>query len=362
MPDAPPPATTPNTSPLRLVAVVIGLVIVALLAFQIADSQMRGSADETSQLTMRAIGLTSPTVNELDAAFIDSNRDLVADGPADADAAIDPETLVFSFIPTKGNDERYMEVFADFTSFLSDRIGRPVKAVAFESSDDQMRALRNGDLHVTLFNTGAVPIAVNAAGFVPAGAPGLGEPQSYRMLIIVPTASPIQQVADLRGRELTLTHPNSNSGYKAPIVTLYYDFKMKPNQDYLIVSSWGHETSIRDIVAGEAEAAAVASDLLDRMIASGRISSSDFRVVYQSPPFPSAAIGYSALLNDELKSQITNAIGEFNFTGTSLAEEYPATRADRFAPVSYKDDFALVRRIDDAIGFEHKLDEPVTLN
>ncbi|MEM6333737.1 MAG: phosphate/phosphite/phosphonate ABC transporter substrate-binding protein [Planctomycetota bacterium] len=359
MTDAPNPAPAPseNTSPLRLLAVVIGLGIVGLLVYQLTLSSV-GAPPATENLTMRTIGLTSPISNRLDPAFVDTNADLVADAPADEADRLDPDTLIFSFIATPQDAERYLTVFADFADHLTSKVGRTVEIQTFTSTDEQLLALRNGSLHITMFNTGSVPIAVNAAGFVPVAAPGTDAPQAYRMLIIAPPGSPVNQITDLRGRELTVTRPTSNSGFKAPLVLLFSDYSMKPNEDFLISHSWGHENSIRSVVAGDATAAAVASDLLDRMIAAGEVSSADFEVVYKSELFPSAAIGYSARLTADLKQALDAAIAEFDFTDTSVATEYPDSRANRFAPVSYKDDFALVRRIDDAIGFEHKLTTP----
>jgi len=357
MSDAPSSNAQAAASPLRLVAVVIGLIIIALLAYQISMSSVAGNS-AGNQITMRTIGLTSPVLNRLDPAFKDTDNDLVADAPADPDRVIDPDTLTFSFIAQKQGGEQQLATFADFTDYLAEQVGRPVEAVAYESTDEQLKALRSGKLHLTLLNTGSVPIAVNAAGFVPVAAPGKQTPQAYRMVIITPNDSDIQTVTDLRGRELTLTRPTSNSGFKAPIVMMLHDFGMKPNLDFMIRNSWGHENSIREVVEGKAEAAAVASDLLDRMIASGEISSADVQIIYRSEPFPAAVLGYSALLKPELRDQLDQAISDFSFEDTSLTQEYSPNRADRFAPVSFKDDFALVRRIDDAIGFEHKLDIP----
>ena len=196
-------------------AVVIGLGIVGLLAYQVINSSV-GTPVGGENLTMRTIGLTSPISNRLDPAFLDNNADLVADAPADEADIIDPATLTFSFIATSQDGDRYLTVFADFADHLTSKLGRPVEIQTFTSTDDQLAALRDGSLHVTMFNTGSVPIAVNAAGCVPVAAPGTETPQAYRMLIIAPPGSPVNQITDLRGRELTVTRPTTNTHRKRP--------------------------------------------------------------------------------------------------------------------------------------------------
>jgi phosphonate transport system substrate-binding protein len=76
-------------------------------------------------------------------------------------------------------------------------------------------AMRAGRLHVTGFNTGSVPLAVNAVGFRPfAMMASLDGSFGYEMEIIVPADSDIQSIEDLRGRQLAFTSETSNSGFK----------------------------------------------------------------------------------------------------------------------------------------------------
>ena len=60
-------------------------------------------------------------------------------------------------------------------------------------------------------------------------------------------------------------------------------------------------------------------------------------------------------LNPELAATIREAILSYDWTGTPMEQEYTATGATAFVPVTYKDDWAMIRLIDDASGFEHRL-------
>jgi phosphonate transport system substrate-binding protein len=331
-------------------------VIAALLAVGIGLGFMLGGASSTpdNRIMMAVTGLGRPVANRLSPQYADNNQDLVADPPADAAALLDPPTLRFSFIATP-DPAHYQSVFAGLVRHLGDATGRPAEYVPYASVQRQLQDLRDGNLHVVGFSTGSVPIAVNAAGYVPLCTPGGQGASRYSMLLIVPATSALQAPGDLKGRTLTLTAPNSNSGYKAPLVILLSDFGMEPGRDFEIVNSFDHLESIRRIATGEAAAAAVASDLLERAEAQGVIQPDQYRTIYRSEQVPTAAIGHSHALGPELAATIRDALLEYDWEGTALATEYAATGADRFEPVSYKDDWAIIRRIDDAVGYRHEL-------
>ena len=44
---------------------------------------------------------------------------------------------------------------------------------------------------------------------------------------------------------------------------------------------------------------------------------------------------------------------DFKWEGTGLEKEFGATEVTAFVPVNYKDDWSLIRRIDDAMGTMH---------
>lgn len=306
-------------------------------------------------LLVRLSGLLNPVNNKLDPMYTDADGDLVADVPTDVTKQRDPQRLRVCYIYSDEPGE-YKAAFADFAAYLSKATGKPVDYVDMSSLSEQLSALKHGQLDITVFNTGSVPIAVSAAGFVPVGCLGSEKGSSkYEMEIIARPDSGIQSVADLTGRELALTDPGSNSGYKAPLVLIKADFGLMPGKDFGVRYSGGHEESIRSIADGTYQAAAVASDVLDRKVAAGDIKPEQFKVIYKSESFPTAAVGYAHDLSPELADKIRAAIFAFRFPGTSMDKLFAGTGQDRFVPVDYKNDWALVRRIDDAIGFAYQV-------
>jgi phosphonate transport system substrate-binding protein len=296
-----------------------------------------------------ALGLDQPSANRLDEQFQDEDGNLIADPPKDSNQWLDPETLRFSYLAA--NQEHYAQVMASLLEYLSEQCGRPVVFAPQESPDDQLAGLKKGELHIVGINSGAVPVAVNQCGFVPLSSFGTNDRLvTYTMKFIVRKDSPVKSVADLRGHRLALTDPTSNSGWKAPLMLLKNEHGLTPIVDYDIASTGSHENSIKAIAAGDEEAAAVASDELQLAQARGLIAADDFRVVYESEPFCNNTIGCPYNLHPLLVEKVRAALLELNWEGSKLADEFSILGATQFVAVSFKDDFKLIRQIDDAMG------------
>ena len=61
-----------------------------------------------------------------------------------------------------------------------------------------------------------------------------------------------------------------------------------------------------------------------------------------------------AALRAHCAAKLREAVVGFAFTGTAHEAGYAANGADGLVATSYKDDFALIRRIDDAVGYDHQ--------
>jgi phosphonate transport system substrate-binding protein len=296
-----------------------------------------------------ALGMDQPTTNRLNASFVDSNGDLVADAPSSQDRWLDPPTLRFSYLAV--DQERYAEIWADLMRHLTERCGRPVEFVSQGSPDDQLNGIKEGSLHIVGVNSGAVPVAVNECGFVPICSFGAdGKLATYTMKIIAAASSPVQNVSDLRGHQVALTDPTSNSGWKAPLLLLKNEHGLTPIVDYDIVTTGGHPASIKAIADGEQEIAAVASDELRLAEAHGVIKPDSYRVLYESRPFCNNTLGCPHNLNPELAEKLKQALLDFSWEGSQLADAMATIGAKEFVAVSFKDDFGLIREIDDAMG------------
>ena len=224
----------------------------------------------------------------LDKRYIDMDGDLVADTPA---KTIDPPTLAFAYTP--GEDRAlHASVWDALLRHLEKITGKHVRFFPVQSNAAELEAMRAGRLHIAAFGTGSVPIAVNCAGFVPFAVMG-GEHGilGYEMELITYPDSGIKKPADLRGRKLAFTSPTSNSGFKAPSVLLRSEFGLEAGRDYTTVFSGKHENSILGVVNKDYDAAAIANEVMVRMLARGIVNEQQIRSIYKSSTFPTAAFG-----------------------------------------------------------------------
>jgi len=294
-----------------------------------------------------------PVRNQLDVLFTDADGDLVAD-PPDPRSQINPQKLIL-VMPSTGSGEMDVE-WKPLLDHLSAATGRPVQ-MELATIDDmyRLRALRQGEAHLALIGPGAVPIAVNAAGFVPVGMlptdQGAGVTQS---LLIVPAGSPITSPFNLRGADVLFVEPSSNAGFKAAAVALRSDFGLRPGRDFTWRFSGDQRDSIRQIKEKQATVAAVSADAVRAEIAAGRLRSDEYRVIYQSENFPTAAIGYIHMLNVEVAQKLREALLSFDWKKTTL-EPVLGSKRTRFIPINYREDWSLLRRIDDATGTTHTI-------
>ena len=286
----------------------------------------------------------------LDKRYVDMDGDLVADTPA---KTIDPPTLVFAYTP--GEDRAlHASVWNDLLRHLEKVTGKQVKFFPVQSNAAELEAMRAGRLHIAAFGTGSVPVAVNCAGFVPFAVMG-GEHGilGYEMEIITYPDSGISKPADLKGRKLTFTSPTSNSGFKEPSVLLRSEFGLEAGRDYSSVFSGKHENSILGVVNKDYDAAAIANEVMRRMIVRGVVKEDQIRSVYKSATFPTAAFGVAYNLEPSLAAKVREAFFSFSWAGTALEQEFSALGVFKFLPITYKQAWALVRDVDAAMNTKY---------
>ena len=283
---------------------------------------------------------------QLDTQYCDENKDLVADIPKDPRKWRDPSTLVWAYTPVE-DPAIYANVFKPFTDFLEKCVSKKIVYYPVQSNSAEIEAMRSGRLHFAGFSTGPTGFAVNLAGAVPFAAKGRGdEVQGYNLLAIVKASSPFNSMADLKGKRVAHTSPSSNSGNLAPRV-LFPDLGLKPEEDYKPLMSGGHDKSTLGVASGDYDMAPVASDVYDRMIIRGTVKKEDFRILYKSPVFPTSSFAHAHDLKPELAEKLKSCFYQFRFT-PEMQKEFNGD--DRFLPISYQKDWAVVRDVAEKTG------------
>jgi phosphonate transport system substrate-binding protein len=299
-------------------------------------------------------GLTTAAISQdacsnrgqLDSHYCDRDGDLVADLPTDPTRLKDPATLVWAYTPVE-DPAIYANVFKPFTEYLTQCTGKKLVYYPVQSNAAEVEAMRSGRLHFAGFSTGPTGFAVNLAGAVPFAAKGTGDHvRGYNLLAIVKASSPLKTLADLKGKKVAHTSPSSNSGNLAPQV-LFPAEGLKPGEDYKPLMSGGHDKSVLGVNSGDYDMAAVASDVFERMATRGTIKTTDFRILYRSPIFPTSSFAHAHDLKPELAAKLKECFFSFRFTA-EMVKEFNGD--DRFLPISYKKDWAVVRDVAEKSG------------
>jgi phosphonate transport system substrate-binding protein len=283
---------------------------------------------------------------QLDTLYCDADRDLVADAPKDPARWRDPSTLVWAYTPVE-DPAVYANIFKPFTDHLEKCTGKRTVYYPVQSNAAEIEAMRSGRLHFAGFSTGPTGFAVNMAGAVPFAAKGLGDQvRGYNLLAIVKASSPYKSLADLKGRKVAHTSPSSNSGNLAPRV-LFPEKGLTPETDYKPLMSGGHDKSVLGVNSGDYDMAAVASDVFERMATRGTVKAEDFRILYRSPVFPTSSFAHAHDLKPELAARLRQCFFEFRFP-PAMQKEFNGD--DRFLPITYQKDWAVVRDVAEKSG------------
>lgn len=286
----------------------------------------------------------------LDELYCDANGDLVADTPTDPAKLTNPDTLVFAYTPVE-DPAVYADIWAPFIAHMEEVTGKNVQFFAVQSNSAEVEAMRSGRLHVAGFSTGPTPFAVNLAGAVPFAIMGAEDGQfGYKLQVFTQADSDIKTVADMAGKRIAHTSPTSNSGNQAPRA-LFPSLGVEPDKDYEVTYSGSHDQSMLGVVAGDYDAAPVASEVVDRMAERGLYDPADVRMIWESDPFPTTSFTVAHNLDPELSEKIKEAFFTFEFAGTKLGEEFVGV--SKFIPITYQDQWAVIRQIQASNGVEY---------
>lgn len=287
-----------------------------------------------------------PNRGQLDTLYCDADKDLVADAPTDKAKWRDPSTLVWAYTPVE-DPAVYANIFKPFTDHLKACTGKNIVYYPVQSNSAEIEAMRSGRLHFAGFSTGPTGFAVNLAGAIPFAAKGSAEGvRGYNLLAVVKASSPYQKLADLKDKRVAHTSPSSNSGNLAPRV-LFPDQGLKADVDYKPLMSGGHDKSILGVNSGDYDMAAVAGDVYERMGVRGTIKPAEFRVIYKSPIFPTSSFAHAHDLKPELAAKLKDCFYSFRFS-PEMTKEFNGD--DRFLPITYQKDWAVVRDVAEKSG------------
>lgn len=279
--------------------------------------------------------------------YCDDNGDLVADTPTDPAKLLNPDTLVFAYTPVE-DPAIYADIWKPFIEHMKKVTGKDVRFFAVQSNAAEIEAMRSNRLHIAGYSTGPTPFAVNLAGAVPFAIMGSDTGKfGYTLQVYTRKDSGINAMEDLKGKRVAHTSPTSNSGNLAPRA-LFPKLGITPEKDYTVVYSGSHDQSMLGVVAGDYDAAPVASEVVERMAERNLYNPDEVKIIYESKRFPTTSYTYAHNLDPKLVEKIKEAFFSFDMKGTALGEEFSGVT--KFVPITYEENWSVIRDIQEANG------------
>jgi phosphonate transport system substrate-binding protein len=252
-----------------------------------------------------------------------------AAAPAAPTAVAMPEELVLGLIPAENNEEMIAK-FEPMRAYLEQKLGIPVKVFTATDYAGVIEAMRKQRVDVAWFGPLSYILAEQEAG-AEAFAVGVRESgeSTYRSIIVVPGDSPIQSIADLKGKNVAFVDPASTSGGLVPTYMVKQATGQLPQDFFATLTYAGsHDAAELAVKNGTVDAAADNDITYEKMLAAGDITAETNRILATSDPLPGSPLVYRGDLPIELKAKIRevilNAHNEINVTGYGTIIRYDA--------------------------------------
>jgi phosphonate transport system substrate-binding protein len=223
-----------------------------------------------------------------------------------------PSSLRIGWVPNDEDVERRAR-WDGVRAYLERTLRMPVELVQTGTYSPAIEAMRAGKLDVCGLAPFAYLIASAHGVAEPLVAPGFGDgqPNRYRSGFIVPAASALRSMDDVKAKAGSLTlawaDPASASGHLVPRAYLE-SLGLNPERDFKqTMFSMSHTSSIMTAKAGKVDLAAITTTSLHNMIEKGRIAEGDVRVLWESEPIMASIIAVRRDLPADFKSELLAA-------------------------------------------------------
>jgi phosphonate transport system substrate-binding protein len=192
-----------------------------------------------------------------------------------------PRTLRLSMIPTT-DPGKIIRESQPFIEYLQRKIGAKVELTVPTNYAAVVEAVSNDRVDI---------VYLGGFTFVQASARGGAFPlvqrerdQKFHSLFITQPKSPIHSLNDLHGHSFAFGDVNSTSGHLMPAYFMQQEGVDRTVIDKAVYTG-GHDATALAVANGKVDAGAVDELVYGRMIQEGKLSGSQVRVFYTTPPF-----------------------------------------------------------------------------
>ena len=168
-------------------------------------------------------------------------------------------------------------------TYLNEALGVPVKLIIPKDYTTTIEGLGNGSIDFATTGAVAYVKARKAYGVVPLVQRDIDK--QFHSVFVTQANSPIQTIADLKGKRFAFGDVVSASGSVIPY-RLMVEAGLDPNKDLEWFRYTGsHPATVQAVAAGVADAGSSDETVFRSLVAEGKVDGSKIRVFYTSPPF-----------------------------------------------------------------------------
>ena len=245
-----------------------------------------------------------------------------------------PGVLTVGFIPAEDSRAMVRQSQA-ILDIVAKHTGMKIDTFVGSDYNATIEALRAGHVDVALLGPFSYVLATTVSqveAFAVTVTARSMQP-SYKSIIIAAKDSPINSIADLKGRTFAFVDPGSTSGYMVPAAA-FINAGITPEKDFKqVMYSGGHDSTIVSVGAGKVDAGAVADRIYERGCAKGLADCNKLKVIWTSPAIPNDPLLYRKSLPEDMKKRIREAF--FSIKNLAFGEMGTVARFDPASDADY---------------------------
>lgn len=225
-----------------------------------------------------------------------------------AEGVIPLRVSVAAVISPRGTAESYQPLL----DFLSESLGRPVELVQRRTYQETNDLVESGEVDIAFVCTSAYITGHDEFGMILLAAPEVNGAATYHSLLIVPSDSPAETMADLQGKVFAFTDPISNTGRVYPTY-LVHQLGFTPETFFArTFFTYNHDDAIRAVADRLADGAAVDSLVYDYAVERDPGLLGKVRVIHRSPAFGIPPVVVSPNIRPQLRVLVEEVLLNMN--------------------------------------------------
>jgi len=214
--------------------------------------------------------------------------------------AIPLRVAIAAVISPKGT----LESYSPFLKYLETKLNRPVELIQRRTYLEVNDLIEHGEVDMAFVCTSAYVQGHDSFGMELLAAPQVNGKTTYTSLLIVPSNSKAQSMADLRGKVFVFTDPISLTGRVYPTY-LVQQLGFTPEEFFTrTFFTYSHDEAIRAVASGVADGAAIDSLVFELALTRDPSLKDKVRIIQTSPDFGIPPVVVSPLIRPQVKAEL----------------------------------------------------------